>query len=217
MKKVAVILSGCGVFDGSEIHESILTLLAIEKSGAQYQCFAPDVPQMHVINHLSGEEMSENRNVMVEAARISRGNIQPVTELSASDFDALIVPGGFGAAKNLCDFAVAGADCTVNKDVQRACLEFASQKKPAGYICIAPAMIPLIYEKGIKATIGTDADTAAALTQMGALHINCPVDDIVIDEENKVISTPAYMLAGSILEASKGIDKLVNGVLDLTK
>ncbi|WP_341502480.1 isoprenoid biosynthesis glyoxalase ElbB [Gallaecimonas sp. GXIMD4217] len=215
MKRVAVILSGCGVFDGAEIHESVLTLLALEKAGAQYQCFAPNVEQMHVINHLSGEEMAERRNVLVEAARIARGNIKDVRELEVADFDALILPGGFGAAKNLCDFAVKGADCSVQPDVEAACRAFAEARKPAGYICISPAMIPRIYGPGARGTIGTDADTAQAFEAMGGEHLSCPVDEFRIDEQRKVVSTPAYMLAGSILEAQSGIDKLVAEVLRL--
>ncbi len=215
MKKVAVILSGCGVFDGAEIHESVLTLLALEKAGAQYQCFAPDMAQMHVVNHLNGEEMAESRNVLVESARIARGDVQDVKELDVAQFDALILPGGFGAAKNLCDFAVKGADCTVQPDVAAACKAFAEAGKPAGYICIAPAMIPRIYGQGAKGTIGTDADTAKAFEAMGGEHLGCPVDEFRIDEQRKLVSTPAYMLAGSILEAQAGIDKLVTEVLRL--
>ncbi len=215
MKKVAVILSGCGVFDGAEIQEAVLTLLHIAKLGASYECFAPDVEQMHTINHLKGEEMQPNRNVLVEAARIARGEIKPVTELNAADFDALILPGGFGAAKNLSDFAVKGAGATVEPGVLAACKSFAEAKKPVGYICIAPAMIPLVYGKDTKVTIGNDADTAAAINTMGGTHVSCPVEEFVVDEENKVASTPAYMLAQSILEADAGISKLVAKVIEM--
>ena len=216
MKKVAVILSGCGVFDGAELNESVLTLLHIAKQGASYQCYAPNIKQMHVINHLTGEEMNESRNVLVESARIARGEIKALTELNQADYDALVLPGGFGAAKNLSDFAVNGANAKVQQDVLLACQAFAHAKKPVGYICIAPAMIPLVYGAGSKATIGSDKDTAAAMSAMGAEHINCAVDDIVIDEQRKVVSTPAYMLAQSILDADAGIEKLVNKVLALS-
>ncbi|MCQ8879229.1 isoprenoid biosynthesis glyoxalase ElbB [Pseudoalteromonas shioyasakiensis] len=215
MKKIAVILAGCGVYDGAEINEAVLTLLHIAKAGASYQCFAPDVEQLHTINHLTGEQMAPNRNVLVEASRIARGDIKPVTELNASNFDALIIPGGFGAAKNLCDFAVKGAEAQMNTDVMQACKQFADMAKPAGYMCIAPAMIPLIYQTGIKATIGNDADTASAISALGAEHIDCMVDDIVIDEKHKVVSTPAYMLAQSILDADAGIEKLVKAVIKM--
>ncbi|CCQ12660.1 Sigma cross-reacting protein 27A [Pseudoalteromonas luteoviolacea B = ATCC 29581] len=213
MKTVAIILAGCGVFDGSEIHEAVLTLLHVTKQGAKYQCFAPDIEQMHTINHISGEPMAQTRNVMVESARIARGEIKPIRELQVEAFDALIIPGGFGAAKNLCDFAVKGAAMTVHNEIEAIARAFALAKKPAGYLCIAPAMIPKIYGAGVKATIGTDSDTATALTAMGAHHIDCKVDDIVIDDEHVVISTPAYMLATNIAQADAGIAKLVNAVL----
>lgn len=215
MKKVAIILSGCGVFDGAEIHESVLTLLAVETLGHSYQCFAPDTTQHHVINHITGEEMPETRNVMIEAARISRGDIKPLSELNVADYDALLLPGGFGAAKNLCNFAFAGTDVELNQEVQTACIAFAEAKKPAGYLCIAPAMMPKIYKNGVKTTIGSDADTASAITQLGGEHVECPVDGIVVDEENKVVSTPAYMLANSLVEANAGISKLVAKVIEL--
>lgn len=215
MKKVAVILSGCGVFDGAEIHESVLTLLHIAKLGASYQCFAPDVEQMHTLNHITGEEMQPNRNVLVEASRIARGDIKPVSELQVGEFDALILPGGFGAAKNLCDFAVKGAEATVQKEVLTACKAFAEAKKPAGYICISPAMVPLVYGAA-KTTIGNDEETAVAITALGGEHVVCPVEDIVVDTDKKVVTTPAYMLAQSILEADAGISKLVQQVLEMS-
>lgn len=214
MKKVAVILAGSGVYDGSEINEAVLTLLHIAKNGAAYQCFAPNIEQLHTINHLTGNEMPEKRNVLIEASRIARGDIKPVTELNVAQFDALIVPGGFGAAKNLCDFALEGAQATINNDVLDAAKAFATAKKPAGYMCIAPALVPFIYENA-KLTIGNDEDTAQALQTLGATHINCAVDDIVIDASNKLVTTPAYMLAQSIVEADAGISKLVKTVLNL--
>ncbi|KTF14049.1 isoprenoid biosynthesis glyoxalase ElbB [Pseudoalteromonas sp. H105] len=215
MKKIAVILAGCGVYDGAEINEAVLTLLHIAKAGASYQCFAPDIEQMHTINHLSGEPMSQNRNVLVEAARIARGDIKPLTDLDATHFDALILPGGFGAAKNLSDFAVKGTQAQLQPDIKTACQQFATMAKPAGYMCIAPAMIPLIYNAGAKVTIGDDPETASAINMLGAEHVNCAVDDIVIDEQHKLVSTPAYMLAESILEADAGIEKLVKAIIKM--
>jgi enhancing lycopene biosynthesis protein 2 len=214
MKKIAVVLSGCGVFDGSEIHEAVLTLLAILKHNASYQCFAPDAEQLHVVNHLTGDVTEEKRNMLVEAARIARGDIKPLTQLSADEFDAIVFPGGFGAAKNLCDFALQGAQATLHPDVLNAAKAFANQHKPAGFICIAPAMIPLIYGPGVKGTIGNDQATAEQVTQMGLNHVNCAVDDIVIDDEHVVISTPAYMLANTMLEASQGIEKLIAALIE---
>ncbi|MCC5852191.1 MAG: isoprenoid biosynthesis glyoxalase ElbB [Alkalimonas sp.] len=215
MKKVAVILSGCGVYDGAEIHESVLTLLHLELQQASYQCFAPDCLQHHVINHRTGDEMPEQRNVLTEAARIARGAIAPLTELQVADFDAVILPGGFGAAKNLSDFAFKGAEATVLPELQHKLAAFASAGKPVGFICIAPALIPRIYPAPVSLTIGTDATTATAIEQMGAQHVHCQVQDIVIDHQAKVVSTPAYMLAQSVAEANAGIEKLVAAVLRL--
>ncbi|EEX33344.1 MULTISPECIES: isoprenoid biosynthesis glyoxalase ElbB [Vibrio] len=215
MKKVAVILSGSGVFDGAEIHESVLALHAIEKQGASWHCFAPNIEQLHVINHITGEEMAETRNVLTEAARIARGNIEDVAKLNAEEFDAILLPGGFGAAKNLTDFAVNGAECSINTHVASACRAFAQARKPAGYLCIAPAIIPMIYDNGVKGTIGNDDATASAFNALGGEHITCEVDDIVFDEEHKVLSTPAYMLAGNISQAASGIEKLVSKLVEI--
>jgi len=215
-KKIAVILSGCGVYDGAEIHESVITLLRLDQRGAQVQCFAPNIAQLHVINHLTGEEMPEARNVLVESARIARGNIKDIREASVEDFDALIVPGGFGSAKNLSNFAVEGAGCSVQPDVLALTEAFAEAGKPVGLICISPALAAKIYGPGVTCTIGNDADTAAAMNKMGATHAECAMTDIVEDKARKLVSTPAYMLAQSISEAASGINKLVDRVLELT-
>lgn len=215
-KKVAVILSGCGVYDGAEIHESVITLLRLDQRGAQVQCFAPNIAQMHVINHLTGEQMPESRNVLVESARIARGEVKDISEARAEDFDALIVPGGFGAAKNLSDFAVEGSDCTVNPQVLALAEAFAEACKPVGLMCISPALAAKIYGPGVVCTIGNDADTAAAVTKMGGTHEECDVHDIVEDTQRKLVTTPAYMVAKSISEAAGGIHKLVDRVLEMT-
>lgn len=215
MKKIAVILSGCGVMDGSEISEAILTLLAIDKAGAQYQCFAPNIEQAHVINHLAQTEMPEKRNVLVEAARIARGEIKDLKEIIPNDFDAVIFPGGFGAAKNLCNFAFEETRCHVNEAVSQLVAAMHVAKRPVGFICIAPAMIPKLYPPQTKLTIGTDKLTADKLIAMGGQHIECPVTDIVVDKTHKVVSTPAYMLANRISEAQLGIEKLVTEILSM--
>lgn len=215
-KKVAVILSGCGVYDGAEIHESVITLLRLDQRGAQVQCFAPNIAQMHVIDHLTGQEMPESRNVLVESARIARGDVKDIREARVEDFDALIVPGGFGAAKNLSDFAVKGADCTVNPDVLGLAETFAAACKPVGLICISPALAAKIYGPGVVCTIGNDADTAEAVVKMGGTHEECDVHDIVEDLQRKLVTTPAYMSAKTISEAAGGINKLVDRVLELT-
>lgn len=215
-KKVAVILSGCGVYDGAEIYESVITLLRLDQRGAQIQCFAPNIAQLHVINHLTGEEMPESRNVLVESARIARGQVRDIREADAEEFDALIIPGGFGSAKNLSNFAVEGIGCTVQPEVLALTEAFAEAGKPVGLICISPALAAKIYGPGVTCTIGNDADTAAALNKMGATHKDCAVSDIVEDKARKLVSTPAYMLAQSISEAASGINKLVDRVLELT-
>ncbi|UUQ62568.1 isoprenoid biosynthesis glyoxalase ElbB [Pseudomonas fuscovaginae UPB0736] len=216
-RKIAVILSGCGVYDGAEIHESVLTLLRLDQRGAQVQCFAPNIPQLQVINHLTGEEMPESRNVLVESARIARGQVRDLREADAREFDGLIVPGGFGAAKNLSNFASEGANCSVQADVLALAEAFAEAGKPVGLMCITPALAAKIYGPGVTCTIGNDADTATALTTMGAIHHECAVDEIIEDPARKLVTTPAYMLAQSIGETAAGINKLVDRVLELTQ
>lgn len=217
MKKVGVVLSGCGVYDGAEITESVLTLLALSRGGAQAICFAPDKVQSDVINHVTGEAMADSRNVLIEAARIARGDIHPLNMAKAEALDALIVPGGFGAAKNLSNFAAQGSQCEVDDDLKALALQMHQQGKPLGFICIAPALLPKIFDFPLRLTIGTDIDTAEVIEEMGGEHVPCPVEDIVVDEDNKIVTTPAYMLAQTIAEAAAGIDKLVARVLVLTE
>ncbi|MEE3663464.1 isoprenoid biosynthesis glyoxalase ElbB [Brenneria sp. g21c3] len=215
MKRVGIVLSGCGVYDGSEIHEAVLTLLALDRAGAEAVCFAPDKPQSDVVNHLTGDVTNENRNVLVESARIARGKIQPLSAADAQQLDALIVPGGFGSAKNLSDFAAQGAACDVDENLEILTREIHKQNKPIGFICISPALLPRLLGEPVRITIGNDINTAEIIEKMGGIHVACPVDDIVVDAERKIVTTPAYMLANSISEAAKGIDKLVARVLDL--
>ena len=216
-KKVGVVLSGCGVYDGAEIHESVITLLALDRHGAEAVMCAPDVAQMHVVNHLTGDVVEgEERNVLVESARIARGAIKDVKEISADELDALILPGGFGAAKNLCDFAVAGADCAVNPDVADLVRAVHKQGKPVAAVCIAPALLAKVLgDEAPELTIGNDAGTAGALEAMGAAHVECPVREFVIDRERKIITSPAYMLAQSISEAADGIEGTVTALLEM--
>ncbi len=213
MKRVAVLLSGSGVFDGAEVNEAVLTLLHISKQGASYQCFAPDTQQAQVINHLNGEESNDQRNVLEEAARIARGDVKPLNELDVAEFDALILPGGFGVAKNFCDFAFKGAEMMINEQVEQVGKAFKDAKKPAGYMCIAPVLLPYIYGEGVRVTIGNDADVAAAIGKMGGEHVDCGVRDIVVDKAHRLVTTPAYMLAENLPDAEAGISKLVEKVL----
>ena len=213
-KRVAVVLSGCGVYDGSEIYESVLTLLRLDQAGAEVQCFAPDMTQLHVINHASGEVAEgESRNVLVEAARLARGEIRDLAEADAADFDAVILPGGFGAAKNLSDFALKGKDLAVVPQLVDFIRAMREADKPVGLMCIAPAITGVLFDGGAKCTIGSDPDIAAAIEATGAVHRPCAVDEICVDRANKLVTTPAYLLAGSISEAASGINKLVDEVL----
>jgi enhancing lycopene biosynthesis protein 2 len=214
-KKVGVILSGCGVYDGSEIHEAVITMLALDRAGAEMVICAPDMPQMHVVNHLTGEVAEgETRNVLVESARIARGAIRDIAQVQASELDALILPGGFGAAKNLCDFAVKGPDCEVHPEVARLVREVHAQGKPVAAVCIAPALVAKVLgDESPQVTIGTDEETAGALESMGAKHVSCPVREFVVDRERKLITTPAYMLAQNMSEAAEGIEKTVRELL----
>ncbi|MEB0006937.1 MULTISPECIES: isoprenoid biosynthesis glyoxalase ElbB [unclassified Pseudomonas] len=216
-KRVAVILSGCGVQDGAEIHESVLTLLRLDQRGVEVQCFAPDIAQHDVINHLTGEKMSESRNVLIESARIARGAIKDIREANAEDFDALIMPGGFGVAKNLSNFAFEGVHCSLQPELLTLAEAFAESGKPIGLICISPVLAAKIYGPGVTCTIGNDPDTAKAICKMGGIHKECAVDEIVEDTARKLVSTPAYMTAQSISEAAAGINKLVDRVIELTQ
>lgn len=214
MKKIAVVLAGNGVFDGAEIHEATLTLLSIVRNSAQYQCFAPDINQAHVINHITGEEMPETRNVMVEAARIARGDIKPLSEYKAADYDAIIFPGGFGAAKNLCTFAFDGVDCTVNADTENAIRETVVAEKPIGALCIAPALIAKVLGD-IEITIGEDKGTAEAVEKMGATHVITTHGEIIVDEKYKIITTPCYMLNATIDQIATGAENAVKKLLEI--
>ncbi|WP_224984628.1 isoprenoid biosynthesis glyoxalase ElbB [Geomonas agri] len=218
MKKIGVILSGCGVRDGSEIHEAVLTLLAIDNSGAKAVCFAPDI-ELDEVNHLTMQDTGAKRKVLVEAARIARGDIADVKTAKAEELDAIVLPGGFGAAKNLCSFAFEGPKGSVQPDVLKLIRDMAAAKKPICAICIAPAVVALALGKDLapKLTIGNDAGTAQAINGTGSSHIECPATDCVIDRDNLIVSTPAYMLAGGIAEAGKGIEKAIKATLELIK
>jgi enhancing lycopene biosynthesis protein 2 len=217
-KRIGVLLSGCGVMDGSEIHEAVLTLLAIDQAGAEAICMAPNADQMHVVNHLTGQPVTgQRRNILEEAARIARGKIRDVATVKASDLDALVLPGGFGAAKNLCTYAVDGVSCKVNPEVARLVREMRAADKPMAAICIAPVVVTKILGSDVAATvtIGTDPGTAKDIGQMGGRHVNCQVSDCVVDKENKIVSTPAYMLARSIGETAAGIEKSIRALIEL--
>jgi enhancing lycopene biosynthesis protein 2 len=215
-KRFAVILSGCGNKDGAEIHESVMTLWALQKHGADYQCFAPDIPQHHVLNFITGEEMAESRNVLVESARIARGNISNLKDYKAADYDGLVMPGGLGVAKNLSTFAFEGPDCSVDEDVARAVRETAAENKPIGALCIAPAVIAKVLGN-VTVTIGQDAGTEAALARMGAFHEKTSHGEITIDREHKIVTTPCYMLEGRVDQIGDGAENLVKAMLEMVR
>jgi len=209
---VAVVLSGCGVFDGAEIHESVFTLYALDKRGAHYQCFAPDIDQAHVINHLSGKVAEgETRNVLVESARIARGQIKPLSQFDAKDFDALAFPGGFGAAKNLSTFAFDGADCTVDPDVERALKDMVAANKPIVALCITPALVAKVLN-GADVTIGQDQGTASAIEAMGAHHTPTGHVGVVVDPNYKLVTAPCYMLDSTISQIADGADAAIEAL-----
>lgn len=214
MKKFAIILAGCGVYDGSEIHEAVMTMLAIDKLGAEYVLFAPNKKQHHVINHLTGEEMDESRNILTEAARIARGNIHDLSEFTPNDFDALVIPGGFGAAKNLSDYAFKGAGITVDHDVEDAILGMHKLKKPIGALCIAPVILAKVL-KNATITIGSDESTSKDIETIGGTHQTTKETEVAIDKENKLFTTPCYMLDSSINEIAISAENLVKEILKI--
>ncbi|WP_419655762.1 Elb: predicted enhancing lycopene biosynthesis protein [Desulfosarcina variabilis str. Montpellier] len=216
-KKVGVLLSGCGVFDGAEIHEAVLTLLYLDQQGAEVVCMAPDINQAHVINHLTQEEMDPPRNVLVEAARIARGEIKDLADITADQIDALILPGGFGAAKNLSEFAFKGPESSVNSQVKQLLEAMVLAGKPIGALCIAPATVGMAL-KDMKPlmTVGKEEGVIGALAAIGVKHQLCAVDEIAVDEAHKIVTTPAYMLGPGIKDVGAGIEKLVKKVLSMT-
>lgn len=212
MKKFAVVLAGNGVFDGAEIHEATLTLLAINQQGGEYEVFAPNIPQHHVINHITGEEMPEERNVLIESARIARGKISDLNDFNPDNFDAIIFPGGFGAAKNLSTVAFDGPNAKINHDVELAVKGMLERGKPIGALCISPAMIAKIIGD-VKVTIGQDQGTIDAIKAMGGTHVETTHGEVVVDEKNNVYTTPCYMLDASISQIADGANNVVGEMM----
>lgn len=212
--KAAVVLAGCGVKDGAEIHEAVMTLYAIDRNGGTYQVFAPNVMQHHVINHITGEVMKESRNVLTEAARIARGNIRALTEYRASDFDALIFPGGFGVAKNLCTYAFDGPECHVDRVVEDAIRSTHKAGKPIGALCISPVLIARVL-KGVTVTIGSDRTTTDDIIALGGKHEIRRHGEVVVDRENLIVTAPCYMLDATLSEIAHDADEVVRALKDL--
>ncbi|MEQ8770562.1 MAG: isoprenoid biosynthesis glyoxalase ElbB [Phycisphaerales bacterium] len=214
MPNVGVILSGCGVFDGSEIHEAVATLTALDQRGASITCLAPDI-EFDEIDHLTQQPTGTKRSVLREAARIARGEITDLAKVNGADFDAIVLPGGFGAAKNLCSFATEGAECSVDAQTERVLREAHAAGKPIGFICIAPAVGAKVFGADLAPTltIGHDAGTAEGLEALGAKHRAVNSTEIVVDDANRIVSTPAYMEAKGPAEVFEGVGKLVEQVL----
>ncbi|MCD6346189.1 MAG: isoprenoid biosynthesis glyoxalase ElbB [Bacteroidales bacterium] len=213
-KKIAVILSGSGVYDGAEIHEAVMSLYAIDLLNCTYQIFAPDIKQHHVVNHITGDEMPESRNVLIESARIARGNIKELSEYKVADFDGLLFPGGFGVAKNLSTFAFDGPDCQVNPDTENAIRTTHRAGKPIGALCISPVVIAKVLQD-VKVTIGQDPATSEAIVKMGGNALKTHQREIVIDQKNKIVTNPCYMLDSSIVDIAEGAKNTVKAMLDL--
>ncbi|MDP2653986.1 MAG: isoprenoid biosynthesis glyoxalase ElbB [Candidatus Omnitrophota bacterium] len=212
--RMAVVLSGCGVKDGSEIHEAVLSLLAVVRAGGAYQCFAPDIVQPGVVNHLSGEAMKETRRVLVEAARIARGKIKPLSEFRESEFDGLLLPGGYGASMNLCSFGTDGPGCSVNPDVEKAVKAMHRAGKPVGALCIAPVILAKVLN-GVQLTVGRAPDVDAALVKMGAVPKPADCSQVVVDERNKVVTAPCYMFDADIGQVADGARNAVDAMVRL--
>jgi len=210
----AVILSGCGNKDGSEIHESVLTLLSIDRAGHRYQCFAPDVPQERVLNFLTNADMKEKRNVLLESARIARSQIKPLSDFRVGDCDVLVMPGGRGAGLNLSSFVKNQERMTVNPEVQSAICSMHAAQKPIGALCLAPVIIARVL-KGVSVTFGQDEAMNAIFQKLGTKTVNADARSIVIDRDNKIVTTPCYMLDARISEISEGIEKLIQQLIKM--
>jgi enhancing lycopene biosynthesis protein 2 len=214
--KFAVILSGCGVYDGSEIHEAVFALLSIDRNGGEYQVFAPDKDQYHVINHLTGQPSNEKRNVLAESARITRGKIKPLSSFNSADFDALVLPGGFGAAKNLSTYAFDGENLKVDPEVEKALIDMHKANKPIGALCIAPVIVAKVI-KGAKLTLGEISSASKAAEKFGSTHKIVNAGEIVVDNDNKIVSSPCYMYNARISEVAEGAENTIKAILKLLK
>ncbi len=226
--KIAVLLSGCGVYDGAEIHESVLTLLALDKLGAEVICTAPNLSQHHVVNHLDGSEQAETRNVLVEAARIARGNIKALNELDLAEIDAVVMPGGFGVAKNFSQWAFQGPDGDIAEEIKQFIVSVVKAKKPLAALCMSPAVVAkALQDSGVSVslTVGTTAadspyDIQAisdGLQATGAHAVMAPVNEIVVDKTHRIISSPCYMMSASIAQVQQGIEQACQALVDLVR
>ena len=223
---IGVIFSGSGVYDGTEIQEGVFTLLSIKKAGAEAVCFAPDVDQHHVINHITGEEMQETRNVLVESARIARGDIQSLDAFDASQLDALILPGGFGAAKNLTKWAFSGPEGEINEQVKAAIVSMVKMNKPVAGLCMGPTVIAKALEgSGLSATLTVGSTEAPSpyeidaisqgMEKTGATAVMKTIEEIAVDKKNKIVTAPCYMMEADILQIRTNVQKAVDALVKL--
>jgi enhancing lycopene biosynthesis protein 2 len=213
-KRIAFVLSGCGVKDGSEIHEAVAALIALDRAGYEVIFTAPDILQTATVDHSSEKPETEARNALTEAARIARGNIKPLSDLDPWDYDAVLFPGGFGAALTLCSFASDGPECSVNPEVENLIKDARQSGKPIAAMCIAPVILARTIP-GARLTIGNDPGTANAINAMGAVHVDCRVNQSVVDIERRLVTTPAYMLASGPAEVFEGAVSMVEKLGEL--
>jgi enhancing lycopene biosynthesis protein 2 len=224
MKKIGILLSGCGVYDGSEIQETVLAMLAIQEVGAEYFCISIDKNQHHVINHLNGTEMAETRNMMIESARIARGNVKNINEVEIRDFDALVIPGGFGNAKNLSSWAFDGPKGTILPEVKLLIVNCINAGRPIAALCVSPILIAKAMEDSgfqVELTLGNSADSSpynindfhASLKATGAKTFEKNIEGIQIDEKLKIVSAPCYMIEANILEIRNNIKQAIEALM----
>jgi len=218
-KTIGLILSGAGYLDGAEISEAVLCLLALDEAGVEVRAFAPDV-SVDEVDHLSGTSTGERRRVLPESARLMRGKVEDIADVGGVDVDGWVLPGGYGVAQSLSDFAEAGVGASAHKEVARVVREAIAAQRPVGACCIAPVLLAIITKRSgpqLKLTVGDDADTKKALHAMGAEHVDCKVDDVVVDKEHHVVTTPAYMYGDARLSAVRaGIESMVQQVVSWT-
>lgn len=224
--KIGVLLHGSGVYDGTEIQEAVLSLLAIRELGHEYICLAPDIQQHHVINHTNGEEMSERRNVLVESARIARGEIEALTLSHVDKIDALVLPGGFGTAKNFTKWAFSGPDGEIDPLVRDFLRSVIKQAKPIAALCMSPTTVAkALQDTGVKSTLSVGSNEAASPYDIDAISGGMEVagarvemktvEEVSVDVENKIVCAPCYMMEADILQIRSNIYQAVKKMIDL--
>jgi enhancing lycopene biosynthesis protein 2 len=224
--KIGVLLSGCGVYDGAEIQETVFALLAIEELGAEAICLSVNKNQHHVVNHLTGEEMPESRNMLVEAARIARGAVHDISTFDNTQIDALVIPGGFGSAKNFTTWAFEGPNGSILPEIKELIQQCISDKKPIAALCVSPVIVGLaLNQSDLQATmtLGTDKEKSpyeinafsSGLSQTGVQVEMKTIREIALDEKLKIVSAPCYMMDASIVEIRTNIQQAMQALIQL--